>query len=136
MKRPPKVKHAAAAARLASGAGLGAPDFDRISKIAPLPASFYFKPILKDAKGVSNDDKYGLELLDADDSYWLSSKNGLSLEKTESKQGQVTETSASIEITEICLTKADVHYLKHQNETLYRHGAFRMQNSFNTRQAQ
>jgi hypothetical protein len=131
MKRPPKIKHAAAAARLASGAGLGAPDFDRISKIAPLPASFYFKPILKDPKGVTNDEKYGLELLDDDDSYLLSPKNGLSPEQIESKQGQVIETSTSIEITGLCLTKADVHYLKHQNETLYQHGAFRIKKSSN-----
>jgi hypothetical protein len=136
MKRPPKIKHAAAAARLASGAGLGAPDFDRISKIAPLPASFYFKPILKDAKGITNDDKYGLELLDADESYWLSPKNGLSSEQIESKQVEVSETSTSIEMTELCLTKADLHYLKHQNETLYRHGAFRIKNISNSRQAQ
>jgi hypothetical protein len=135
MKRPPKVKHAAAAARLAAGAGLGAPDFDRINKIAPLPASFCFKPILKDAKGISNHDKYGLELSDADSSYWLSPKKGLSPEEIESKQGQVIEPSDSMEITEICLTKADVHYLKHQNETLYQHGAFRMKRSFNSRQA-
>jgi hypothetical protein len=37
MKRPPKVKSAAAAARNSSGADSGIPDFNRISKIAPLP---------------------------------------------------------------------------------------------------
>ena len=37
MKRPPKVKSAAAAARNSAGATTGTPDFYRISRIAPLP---------------------------------------------------------------------------------------------------
>lgn len=137
MKRPPKIKHAAATARLAAGAGLGAPDFDRISKIAPLPASFFFKPILKDTKGESSD-KYGLEISDADESFRLSpskSDQKHPSETIESSQqgGQVMDDP---DVTELCLTKADVHYLKHQNEILFQQGSSSMKmSSFSSRQA-
>eukprot|EP00980_Cylindrotheca_fusiformis_P013485 scaffold3437_cov113-Cylindrotheca_fusiformis.AAC.52 len=114
MKRPPKVKHAAAAARLAAGAGLGAPDFDRISKIAPLPQSFPFKPIMKDAKGESSD-KYGLELEESDGNFEL-------LEPNENMNEDQPSDSSLGTNDELRLTKADVHYLKHQNEILFQHG--------------
>lgn len=50
MKRPPKVKNAASAARNASGAGTGNPDFYNIAKIAPLPPSAPFRPVIKESK--------------------------------------------------------------------------------------
>jgi len=120
MRRPPKVKHAAAAARLASGAGFGAPDFDRINKIAPLPKSVHFKPVLKDAKG-SSSEKYGLEMIedDDDDDYMFQLA-----ESAMPKKGQDAP-------EDISLSKADIHYLKHQNDLLFRHGGLAVKNSFN-----
>jgi hypothetical protein len=108
MRRPPKVKHAAAAARLASGAGFGAPDFDRINKIAPLPKSIQFKPVLKDGKGNSSE-KYGMEIIEDDDDDYMFQ---LAASSMPSKK----------ESDNVTLSKADIHYLKHQNEVLFRHG--------------
>lgn len=51
MKRPPKVKNAASAARNAAGASAGTPDFYMIAQIAPLPTSFPFKPEILEIKG-------------------------------------------------------------------------------------
>jgi len=56
MKRPPKVKNAASAARNAAGAGTGAPDFYRIAKVAPLPPSTPFKPAIQETKVVAGED--------------------------------------------------------------------------------
>lgn len=108
MRRPPKVKHAAAAARLASGAGFGAPDFDRINKIAPLPKSVQFKPVLKDAKGASVD-KYDLEIIETDDDDYMLHLAESAMPKKKSEE-------------KVTLSKADIHYLTHQNEVLVRHG--------------
>jgi len=119
MRRPPKVKHAAAAARLASGAGFGAPDFDRINKIAPLPKSVHFKPVLKDAKG-NISEKYDLEIIpdeDNDDDYMFQLA-----ESSMPKQDKDADENIS-------LSKADVHYLEHQNEILFRQGGL-FKNSF------
>jgi len=113
MRRPPKVKHAAAAARLASGAGFGAPDFDRINKIAPLPKSVQFKPVLKDAKG-NNSEKYGLEIIEYDNDDYMFQLAESSMKKKGSSDN-------------VTLTKADIHYLKHQNEVLFRHGGVDLQ---------
>ena len=120
MRRPPKVKHAAAAARLASGAGFGSPDFDRINKVAPLPQSVHFKPVLKDAKG-SNSEKYGLEIFedDDDDDYMLQLADNSMPTKDKDASEKVT------------LSKADIHYLEHQNDILFSQGGFPVENSFN-----
>ncbi|KAL3927643.1 MAG: hypothetical protein SGBAC_013000 [Bacillariaceae sp.] len=118
MRRPPKVKHAAAAARLASGAGFGAPNFDRINKIAPLPKSVHFKPVLKDAKGNSSE-KYDLEIIpdeDHDDDYMFQLAES-SMPKHDADEN-------------VSLSKADVHYLEHQNEILFRQGGLGAKNSF------
>lgn len=61
MKRPPKVKSAAAAARNAAGAGSGTPDFYRISQIAPLPPSAPFRPVAQEAKGDDDGPRYQIE---------------------------------------------------------------------------
>jgi hypothetical protein len=63
MKRPPKVKSAAAAARNASGAGSGIPDFYRISKIAPLPPATPFRPIVQETKTDDDCPRYEIETL-------------------------------------------------------------------------
>jgi len=117
MRRPPKIKHAAAAARLDAGAGLGPPDFDRINKIAPLPRSVHFKPVLKDAKG-SNSEKYGLEISvhDEDDYMYQLAEGSLMKDST------VSEDDDDDKSGKICLSKADIHYLEHQNKVLFRHG--------------
>ncbi len=47
MRRPPKVKNAASTARIQAGAGIGTPDFYRISRIAPLPTVIPYKIELK-----------------------------------------------------------------------------------------
>lgn len=112
MRRPPKVKHAAAAARLASGAGFGAPDFDRINMIAPLPKSIQFKPVLKDAKG-NNSEKYGMEIIEDDEDDYMFQLAESAMPKKHEK--------------DVSLTKADIHYLKHQNEVLFRHGGLNLQ---------
>jgi hypothetical protein len=68
MKRPPKVKSAAAAARNAAGAGSGPPDFYRISAIAPLPPATPFRPVAQESKGDDDDSpKYSIETLSLDD---------------------------------------------------------------------
>ncbi|CAJ1966300.1 unnamed protein product [Cylindrotheca closterium] len=122
MRRPPKVKHAAAAARLASGAGFGAPDFDRINKVAPLPKSVQFKPVLKDAKG-NNSDKYGLEIIeDEDDDDYV-------FQLAENSMPNKDKDSSSSE--PVSLSKADIHYLEHQNEILFSHGGLAVESSFN-----
>jgi hypothetical protein len=54
MKRPPKVRNAASAARNAAGAGTGNPDFYRIARIAPLPPSIPFLPVVKETKSASD----------------------------------------------------------------------------------
>ncbi len=48
------MKNAASAARNAAGASAGTPDFYRIAEIAPLPASFPFKPEMQETKGVGS----------------------------------------------------------------------------------
>jgi hypothetical protein len=55
MKRPPKVRNAASAARNAAGAGTGNPDFYRIEKIAPLPPSAPFIPVVKESTKSASD---------------------------------------------------------------------------------
>ena len=63
MKRPPKVKNAASAARNAAGADMGTPDFYRIGKIAPLPPSIPFKPVIQESKGASGDNSGSTRLV-------------------------------------------------------------------------
>jgi hypothetical protein len=50
MQRPPKVKNAASTARKQAGAGIGTPDFYRISRIAPLPPVIPYKVEIKLSK--------------------------------------------------------------------------------------
>lgn len=64
MKRPPKVKNAAATARYASGAGSGTPDFYRIAKIAPLPPATAFRPVVRESKVDGDGPRYEIEPLD------------------------------------------------------------------------
>eukprot|EP00934_Nitzschia_sp_Nitz4_P002585 Nitzschia sp. Nitz4//scaffold27_size158506//105163//112092//NITZ4_002612-RA/size158506-snap-gene-0.219-mRNA-1//-1//CDS//3329545524//2575//frame0 len=63
MKRPPKVRNAASAARQASGAGSGTPNFHLISKIAPLPASFPFRAVPQEETTGEGDDSTRREYL-------------------------------------------------------------------------
>jgi hypothetical protein len=51
MRRPPKVKKAASTARKQAGAGIGTPDFYRISRIAPLPPVIPYTIEVKLSKG-------------------------------------------------------------------------------------
>jgi hypothetical protein len=67
MKRPPKVKSAAAAARNAAGAGSGTPDFYRIEKIAPLPPATAFRPVARESKIDGDGPRYEIETLDFKD---------------------------------------------------------------------
>jgi hypothetical protein len=67
MKRPPKVKSAAATARNVAGAGSGTPDFYRISAIAPLPPASPFQPVAQESKADDNTPKYSIETLSLDD---------------------------------------------------------------------
>lgn len=114
MRRPPKVKNAAAAARLAAGAGLGTPDFYQISKIAPLPPCIPFVPTVRDVKGTTSD-KYDLEFVSGqEDPRQKGIESCTSSSTTPDTKG----------ISELHLTKADVHYLKYQNKMLFRHGGF------------
>ena len=129
MKRPPKVKHAAAAARLESGAGFGVPNFNRISKIAPLPQpTFHFKPVLRNTK----------DFMKIEESTINQNDN----EKSSKPQSQVAIdiiiTSATRDVARIKpeplyfgnnepdeeLSKSDLIYLRHQNKLLLQHGGF------------
>lgn len=171
MKRPPKVKNAASAARNAAGAGMGVPDFYRINKIAPLPASEPFKPVIDETKagGEIATQRYIIEPLDASvtDSMTLDSsdedgmnaswplerymenielpvadpfedsgsspKNSEGGEKRAAttnlgegeKDGEEKDTpkanSATGEGEIWSLSKADISYLSHQNQTLILH---------------
>jgi hypothetical protein len=67
MKRPPKVKSAAATARNAAGAGTGTPDFYRIEKIAPLPPATDFRPVARESKIDGDGPRSESETLDLKD---------------------------------------------------------------------
>jgi hypothetical protein len=116
MKRPPKVKYAAAAARIASGAGFGAPNFDRISKIAPLPPSLSFRPIIKEAKGPKGP-KFGMEVFGVWDTESVSSLKTFSELPVDSTKENEDDTNIKEEEAPE-LSKADIKYLTHQNQIL------------------
>ena len=124
MKRPPKVKHAAAAARMESGAGFGVPNFHRISKIAPLPQPhFHFKPVLRNTKESTINNQNDNE---------KSSKpqSQIAIDIMITSAGDV----ARIEPEPLLhfgndepdeeLSKTDIIYLRHQNKLLLQHGGF------------
>lgn len=126
MKRPPKVKHAAAAARIESGVKFGAPDFDQISMLAPLPARFSFKPILKSRKGSASKPEESATKPKQSHTITIVTDE---VPAMISLQMRGTNLKSRLEAGKP-LSKADISYLKHQNKILLLHGGFPKQPSY------